>query len=140
LDGSVQMPKRDGDLADAHAGVLVGQQPGDAGEDALPGGVELVAGDLVDGGAQPVLGDPVVAGGGAHGAVRHQLAQHVGLDPGVGVPLGPRYLYSFLRNAWSGAVSRSEARGPRKGQKRRSEEKDPGPGPAVRGSRSGGYL
>jgi hypothetical protein len=39
--------------------VLVGQQPGDAGEDALPGGVELVAGDLVDRGAQPVLGDPL---------------------------------------------------------------------------------
>jgi hypothetical protein len=80
--------ERDGDLADAHAGVLVGEQPGDAGEDALPGGVELVAGDLVDGGAQPVLGDPVVAGGGARRAVRHQLAQHVGLDPGISVPLG----------------------------------------------------
>ena len=39
-------PERDGDLADAHAGVLVGQQPGDGGEDALPDGVELVRATL----------------------------------------------------------------------------------------------
>ena len=81
-------PERDGDLPDADPGLLVGEQAGDVVEDPPPGGVELVAGDPVDRGADPVLGDPVVAGGGAHGPVRHQLAQHVGPDPGVGVPLG----------------------------------------------------
>ncbi len=43
--------RTDRDLAVAHACVLVGQQSGDAAEDALPGGVELVAGDLVYDGA-----------------------------------------------------------------------------------------
>ena len=80
--------ERDGDLADGAAGVLGVQQRLGLPPDAVAVPVELHRGDAVDGFAAAGFADSVVAAGGFEFAVRHQLAQHLDGNAGVGVALG----------------------------------------------------
>ena len=78
----------DGDLADGVAGVLGVQQVLHVPPDPVAVPVELHGRNPVDCLAAAVLADPVIAQRGGHVAVVHQVAEHVGSDPGISVPLG----------------------------------------------------
>ena len=97
--------ERDGDLTDGAAGVLGVQQRLGLPPDAVAVPVELHRGDAVDGFAAAGFADSVVAAGGFELAVRHQLAQHLDGNTGVGVALGvavPCVRKSRVRSGWCG--------------------------------------
>src|SRR5258708_1065769 len=101
----------DGDLADRVPGMLGIQQRPHVSPDPVAVPVELHGGNLVDGFAAAVFADPVVAQRGVDVAVVHQVTQHIGGDPGVGVTLGvgmPVAVRHDLVPAELGAVGEAE--------------------------------
>ena len=78
----------DGDLPDGVPGMLGIEQGAGVTPERVAVPVEAHRGDLVNGGAAPVLPDPVIAAGLVQVLVVHELGEHVDRDAGVSVPLG----------------------------------------------------
>ena len=88
LDGSAQTPNGTATSPIARRACSESSSAWACAPDPVAVPVELHRGDPVDGLPAAAVADAVVLLGGVEFAVRHQLAQHVDRDAGVGVALG----------------------------------------------------